>query len=212
MSDNPFQEAYLKARRHLGRNDAVLKSIMTRIGKITLQPNPDRFGCLVYSIVAQQISTRAAAAIAERLKQRVPLLDPASLLRSSEEELRGAGLSSAKASSVRDLARCVENGNVPLDKLDQWDDEQVIANLTQVKGIGRWTAEMFLIFGLGRLDVFPVADFGLRSALNRYYGVSLSANREEYARLGEQWRPYRTVATWYLWRQSRGRATKLTKQ
>jgi len=159
----------------------------------------------VRSIISQQISTRAAASIHARLLQALGRrgLRPAALLALSDDELRGAGLSGSKARSLRDLAEKVHGGTVPLKRLPELTDEEVIASLLPVRGIGRWTAQMFLIFSLGRPDVLPVDDLGLRAGVQQAYGMAELPDRAGLTELAEPWRPYRSVATWYFWR-SRG--------
>ncbi|MBY0524369.1 MAG: DNA-3-methyladenine glycosylase [Gemmataceae bacterium] len=198
-----MNEVYRKARRHLARRDAVLKQLIASVGPCTLPPSPtDRFGLLVRSIIAQQISTKAAHTIGERLRTALgrPGVKPSTILKASDELLRGAGLSSNKARSLRDLAEKVHTGIVPLDELHEFDDEKVIELLVPVRGIGRWTAQMFLIFALGRLDVLPVDDLGLRAGAQRAYELAELPGRKELEELGEPWRPYRSIATWYFWR------------
>jgi DNA-3-methyladenine glycosylase II len=194
---------FARARRHLGRQDPVLRALMARVGPCTLEPGGDRFAALVRAVVAQMISTKAARAITARLETTVGGLTPAAILAAGEERLRGAGLSGAKARALADLAGHASDGRLPLDSLEEWDDEEVIARLVPVRGIGRWTAEMFLIFSLGRLDVLPVDDFGLRAGVRDHYGLKELPGRPALRALAECWRPYRSVATWYLWR-SRG--------
>lgn len=164
--------------------------------------NRDRFLALARSIMAQQISTRAAAAITTRLEQA---LGPAgisadAILRAAPEILRQAGLSAAKARALYDLAERVHDGRVPLKRLHRLADEEVIAALLPVRGIGRWTAEMFLIFALGRLDVLPVDDWGLRVGVQRQYALPEPPRKGCLRQLAEPWRPYRSIATWYFWR------------
>jgi DNA-3-methyladenine glycosylase II len=196
---------FAKAQRHLARRDSVLKQLIAAVGPCTLRPNPDRFRLLTRSIISQQISTKAAASIGARLEEALGTagLCPAGILALSDEALRGAGLSAAKARAVRDLAERVSGKTVPLDDLHELTDEEVIAALLPVHGIGRWTAEMFLIFSLGRFDVLPVADLGLRAGVQQQYGLVELPGKEELTRLAEPWRPYRSIATWYFWR-SRG--------
>ncbi len=194
-----------KARRHLARRDPVLKQLIAAVGPCTLRHEPDGFAALVRSIVAQQISTRAAASIHARLlaalgRRRVR---PAALLALSDQELRAAGLSASKARSLRDLAEKVHGGQVPLQRLPELTDEEVIALLVPVRGIGRWTAQMFLIFSLGRPDVLPLDDLGLRAGVQQAYALPDLPDRAALTALAEAWRPYRSVATWYFWR-SRG--------
>jgi DNA-3-methyladenine glycosylase II len=196
---------HAKARRHLARRDPVLKRLIAAIGPCTLRYDPDGFAELVRSIIAQQISTRAAASIHARLLQALGRrgLRPAALLALSDEELRGAGLSASKVRSLRDLAGKVREGHVPLRRLPELTDEEVIALLLPVRGIGRWTAQMFLIFSLGRPDVLPVDDLGLRAGVQQAYRLAELPDRVSLTELAEPWRPYRSVATWYFWR-SRG--------
>jgi DNA-3-methyladenine glycosylase II len=196
---------FVKAQRHLARRDRVLKQLITAVGPCTLRVNPDRFGLLARAIISQQISTKAAASIGARLEQALGSggLKPAAILKLSEETLRAAGLSAAKARAMRDLAEKVHGKAVPLDALHEMTDEEIIAALLPVRGIGRWTAEMFLIFSLGRFDVLPVADLGLRAGVQQQYGLAELPGKDELTRLAEPWRPYRSIATWYFWR-SRG--------
>jgi DNA-3-methyladenine glycosylase II len=194
---SPF---YPKARRHLAKRDPVLKALIASVGQVTLRLNPDRFGCLARSIVSQQISGKAAASISARLLETVKELKPAAILRASDEELRGAGLSANKVRSLRDLAGKVHTGAVALNTLHDLDDESAIEALIPIRGIGRWTAQMFLMFSLGRLDVLPVDDLGLRVGVQKQYGLEEPPGRADLTERGETWRPYRSIATWYFWR------------
>jgi DNA-3-methyladenine glycosylase II len=191
-----------KAQRHLARRDPVLKHLIAAIGPCTLQHDPERFRALVRSIIGQQISTKAAASIRVRLEGALGPrgVTPAGILALAEEDLRSVGLSAAKARSVRDLAEKVHSGAVALDTLHEQTDEEVIARLIPVRGIGRWTAEMFLIFSLGRLDVLPVDDLGLRVGVQRQYGLAEPPAKARLTDLAAPWSPYRSVATWYFWR------------
>src|SRR5690349_12501304 len=193
---------YQKARRHLARRDAVLRRLMSVIGPCTLTQNPNRFAALVRSIISQQISTKAAAAIASRLQETLGSagITARGILALSAEELRAAGLSAAKARSMRDLAEKVHSEALALDTLHRLSDEDVIASLVPVRGIGRWTAEMFLIFSLGRLDVLPVADWGLRVGVQRQYDLAEPPDKDTLEELARPWQPFRSVATWYFWR------------
>lgn len=197
------EATHRKAQRHLARRDPVLKKLIAAVGPCTLTPDPvNRFGLLVRSIIAQQISSKAAVAIHTRLQAALQKkgVIPAAILKASDDVLRGAGLSANKMRSLRDLAEKVHSKAVPLADLHDLDDEQVIASLIPVRGIGRWTAQMFLIFSLGRLDVLPVDDFGLRAGARNQYGLAELPRRAELETLGEPWRPYRSIATWYMWR------------
>jgi DNA-3-methyladenine glycosylase II len=180
----------------------VLKEVVARVGPCTLSTEPDRFALLVRSIVSQQISWKAATSIGTRLRKAAGRsgLTPRAILRLRHEQLRAAGLSEAKARSIRDLAEKVAERVVVLDDLHERDDEDVIAHLIPVRGIGRWTAEMFLIFSLGRTDVLPVGDLGLRAGVQRWYGLAELPDKEELVKRAVPWQPYRSIATWYFWR------------
>lgn len=193
---------YRKARMHLSRRDDVMKAIIKAYGPCTLKADEDHFGVLARAIIAQQISTKAAAAISERLRKTLGRrgLRPAALLDLSDDALRAAGLSANKQKSLRDLAAKCHSKEVPLQKLASMNDEDVIAALIPVRGIGRWTAEMFLMFSLGRLDVLPVGDYGLRAGVQRHYQLDDLATAAQLHELGETWRPFRSIATWYVWR------------
>jgi DNA-3-methyladenine glycosylase II len=193
---------YQKARRHLSRRDAVLKKLIRAVGPCTLRTTDDHFGTLVRSIVSQQISTKAAIAISGRLVQALGRrgLRPKSILDAEDVLLRTAGLSANKARSLRDLAEKCLAREVPLGKLPDMDDEAVIEALTLVHGIGRWTAEMFLIFSLGRLDVLPIGDYGLRAGVRKQYKLRDLPDKDKLTTLAEPWRPYRSVGTWFIWR------------
>lgn len=200
MTLRPAQ--YENARRHLARNDPVLRSLIRLVGRCALWHDPDRFAVLVRAIISQQISTKAARAIRERLEQALgrPGISPRAVLRAPEATLRGAGLSAAKTRAIRDLAEKVAGGAVPLDVLHELEDEEVVERLIPVRGIGRWTAQMFLIFCLGRADVLPVDDWGLRAGVQRHYRLRKPPRRERLEAIAEPWRPYRSIATWYIWR------------
>jgi DNA-3-methyladenine glycosylase II len=192
------------AVRHLRRVDPHLRAIIDRIGPCRLEPAPDRFGSLVRSIVSQQISTKAAMSISRRLGDLSGLpYQPGRIIAIADEELRGAGLSAAKARYIRNLAEAVAAGDLPLDDIDDsWGEEEITVALTAVKGIGVWTAEMFLIFVLNRPDILPASDLGVRAALrDRHELAELPKPRDCHA-LAERWRPYRTVASWYIWKNT----------
>jgi DNA-3-methyladenine glycosylase II len=198
----PVPDIFRKAQRHLARRDPVLKQLVATIGPCTLTFNADRFGTLVRSIISQQISTKAALSIHAKLQTALGPdgVTPAAILAAADEHLRGAGLSASKTRSLRDLSAKVHSAAVPLDALHDLPDDEVVDSLLPVHGIGPWTAQMFLIFCLGRLDVLPVDDLGLRSGVQRQYGLAELPGRKELLELSEPWRPYRSVATWYFWR------------
>ncbi len=189
-----------QAIAHLQAVSVPLAHIIANVGPFTLQREPQGFTTLVDAIVSQQISVKAAAAIMNRLLQAVGTLTPPNLLALTPEELRALGLSGQKVRYVLDLATKVHEGSIDLEHLPQLDDEAIITQLTQVKGIGRWTAEMYLIFALGRPDVLPVDDLGLRQGVQRAFALETMPKAAQIRALAESWRPYRSVATWYLWR------------
>jgi DNA-3-methyladenine glycosylase II len=190
------------ALRYLSRKDPLLGSIIKSVGKYSIEIRPDPFRSLVEAIVYQQLAGRAADAIFARFLRiyggRFP--SPKRILSTSDSTLRAAGLSRQKIAYIKDIAGRVFDGRLDLGLLWNMDDSQVIEQLTQVKGIGRWTAEMFLIFCLGRSDVLPVGDLGLRRAVMRTYGLPELPSPAEMQEFGAAWKPYSTVATWYLWK------------
>jgi len=195
---------YARARRLLMRRDPVLGAIIQQCGPCGLADaqRRDPFASLVEAIVWQQLSTKAAASIYRKFLAAFgdsSCPPPAALLAAPVETLRGAGLSRPKAAYLRDLATKVLDGTVRLDALDALDDESVIEALTQVKGIGRWSAEMFLIFKLHRPDILPVGDLGIVRAIQKAYRLRKPPPPKRMLKIGEAWRPYRSVASWYLW-------------
>jgi 3-methyladenine DNA glycosylase/8-oxoguanine DNA glycosylase len=196
---------YAAARRALMRRDPVLAAIIKRHGPCGLgavRDHFDHFAMLVRAIVFQQLSTKAASTIHNRLMERMPGGKPVpeALSALSDAQLRAAGISRQKALYLRDLCEKVSSGAVPLQDVDDLPDEDVIVALTQVKGIGRWTAEMFLIFRLQRPDVLPLNDLGIINAIQRAYRLRKKPTPDRMRKIGEAWRPYRSVASWYLWR------------
>jgi DNA-3-methyladenine glycosylase II len=197
-----------EALAHLRDADPVLRALIDEIGPEVGDPrrglNPeDHYGALVRSIVGQQLSTSAARAIYTRLKDRFGGRPPtpAEVLADDPVELRAAaGLSRAKVSFLRSLAEHVLDGSLELDRLDALPDEDVIAELVAVKGLGTWTAHMFLMFHLQRPDVLPVGDLGIRRAIMRRYGLPELPGPAEMENIADPWRPYRTLACLYLWR------------
>jgi DNA-3-methyladenine glycosylase II len=190
----------LRAQRHLSRRDAVLKRLIALVGPCTLRPIEDRFAALARSIISQQISTKAAQSISTRLTQNLNGLTPAAVVAANDEQLRQAGLSAGKQRALRDLARHVHAGQLRLDDIHTCSDDEVIARLLPIHGIGPWTAQMFLIFSLGRLDVLPTADLGLRAGVQRHYALEELPRPAKLAELTQAWRPYRSIGTWYIWK------------
>ena len=190
------------ARRHLSRVDPVMRRLIATVGPFTLKLERHRFLMLVRSIISQQISVAAARSIRRRLDEAVRpgRLTAVKLAALSIDELRAAGLSPQKAGYLNDLARRVVDGSVRLNRLTAMDDEAAIAELVQIRGIGRWTAQMLLIFCLGRLDILPVDDFGLRKAVMQLYALPSMSSPSQVAEIAAPWQPYSSVATWYCWR------------
>jgi DNA-3-methyladenine glycosylase II len=188
---------------YLRDRDPVLREIIDRVGEFRLSQEPDVFTALVRAIISQQISTGAARSIYRRLCEKSggegKLLE--GLLACGNEELRTVGVSPQKARYLLDLAEKVSNRVVPLEGLQQLSNDEVIAQLTQVKGIGVWTVQMLLIFSLGRLDVFPSGDLGIRTAIQRLYRKrSLPTRPGQLRRFEKMWQPYASIASWYCWR------------
>jgi DNA-3-methyladenine glycosylase II len=195
---------FARARRALMRRDPVLAPIVRKYKDRTILETPslDPFSALVRTITSQQLSTKAAATIHRRILDLMPdaVATPESIERTTDDQLRAAGLSRQKIAYVRDLAKHAANGELPLHSLNTLADEDVIAALTRVKGLGRWSAEMFLMFRLHRADVLPVDDLGIVVAVQRLYGLRKRPKADRLRKIAEPWRPYRTVACWYLWR------------
>ncbi len=187
------------------RRDPVLATVIKQVGRCALADLPyvPPFMALARSIASQQLSVKAADTIFGRFcalfePEKIP--DPARLLELDAESIRGAGFSRAKVVFLRDLASHVVDQRLQLDRLHEHDDQVVLEQLTAVKGIGQWTAEVFLMFRLKRPDVFPVDDLGLVKATQRVYGLRQRPTRKRLLQMAEAWRPYRSVAAWYLWR------------
>ncbi len=187
------------------RADPTLGAIIKREGACGLaeRGTEPRLRSLLRALVSQQLSVKAAATIFSRFLALFPEHDgspaPEAILQVPLETLRGVGLSRQKASYLHDLSARVVAGTIQLDELDELSDEQVMAALTAVKGVGRWTAEMILIFQLRRPDVLPVDDVGVLRSIQNVYGLRRRPSEKQVLRMGERWRPYRSVASWYLW-------------
>lgn len=194
---------FARARRALMRRDPVLAPVIKkhRTRSPLDAPALDPFPALVRTITAQQISTKAAATIHGRLTAHMKQgVTPDALLALTDDQFRQAGLSRQKIGYLRDLAAKVKSGELPVGSLHELDDEAVIDAIVKVKGLGRWSAEMFLMFRLRRPDVLPVGDLGIVTAIQRLYGLRKKPKAARIVKMGEAWRPYRTVACWYLWR------------
>jgi DNA-3-methyladenine glycosylase II len=195
---------YARARRVLMRADAVLAGLIKTHGECGLAAaqRTDHFSALVRAVTNQQLSTRAAATIYGRLAALIPdgPPTPQAVGGLTDEQLRQVGYSRQKISYLHDLSAHVLAGTLDLETIDALPDDEVIARLTAVKGIGRWSAEMFLMFRLHRPDVLPVGDLGIVNAIRAQYGLRKTPTPERIRRIAEPWRPYRSVACWYLWR------------
>ena len=197
------EAALRQAVRHLSRADARLARLIDAVGPcgLTVDPGGGPFAALVQAILYQQLNGKAAGTIHARLLARVGRAHPrpADIATLDDEALRGVGLSRQKISYLRDLTTRVQAG-LSLRGLGRLGDEAIIERLTAVRGVGRWTVEMYLIFRLGRLDVLPVDDYGVRKGAQRTYRLRTPPDAARLRRLAEPWRPYRSVASWYLWR------------
>jgi DNA-3-methyladenine glycosylase II len=190
---------------HLKRRDPVLREIIERVGPYRIQYAEPDFETLARSIVFQQLSGASARAIFARLKTATGAearMTPAGILSLSAAELRWVGLSQQKSRYLGDLAEKAEGGIVDLSRLASLPDAEVIAHLTAVRGIGVWTAQMYLLFALRRQDVLAAGDLGIRAAIRKAYGLRRPPTPKRVEALGEPWRPYRSVACWYLWRST----------
>jgi DNA-3-methyladenine glycosylase II len=197
----PYADVIAAATAYLSTIDPVMKDVIERVGPCTLQPDPDVFNALVDAIISQQISVKAADAIMARVRAALPdgKVTPENLLPCDFDSLRALGLSTPKARYIRNLVEYVISGQLQLEKLEELEDEEIITQLTAVKGIGRWTAEMCLIFVLIRPDVLPVDDLGFLEGIRVAYQLPERPTKQEARERGELWRPYRTFATWYMW-------------
>lgn len=193
-----------RARRHFAEIDPVMLALLKRVGPCRLDQRvaPDAFQALVRAVTAQQVSARAARTVFGRLVDLLPggRLTPEGVLALDADVLRTTGLGPTKTRYVRDLAEHIRDGRLPVARLNTMADDEVIRALTDVRGIGVWTAEVFLIFQLGRLDVFPAGDLALLTAMQRVYRKRRRPTPAEARRFAERWRPFRSVASWYLWR------------
>ena len=202
-----------RAVAHLRQADDVMAMVIEAVGPPDLrEPSPTAFQALARSIIFQQLSGKAASTILGRFvalfREGATAEDavagffpePGEVLAIDDEAMRAAGVSRQKAAALRDLAAHFAEGKLSVERFGEWSDEEVIAHLLPVRGIGRWTAQMFLMFQLGRPDVLPTADVGINRAMMRLYGLDAPATPEEVERIGTPWHPWATLACWYLWR------------
>ena len=215
MSRKQDDPPHATAMRHLSQADERMGALIARVGPCRLGLHTSgafskqaMLLALIEAIVSQQLSPKAADTIFARVLALVGGAEaapaPEAFLALPEDKLRGAGLSGAKARSVRDLCEHVRRGSLALDALDTMNDDEVIAALTQVRGIGRWTAEMVLIFQLGRPDVLPVGDLGVQKGFQKLFRLRALPSAERMTKLAKPFRPHRSVASWYMWRINEG--------
>jgi len=198
MTDNT---PWLDAERHLSVADGLMATLITKHGPCLLTPGSEHFSQLCGSIISQQLATKAADAIFGRFSAFYGLQpSPTEVAATPPEKLRELGLSSQKTLYILDLAAKVLNGQLSLNHFTDQSDQEVINQLITVKGIGVWTAQMFLIFALNRPDVLPVDDFGLRKAIMLRYALPAMPTKDEMEAIAKPWRPWRSIASWYLWR------------
>ncbi|MFN9719243.1 MAG: DNA-3-methyladenine glycosylase family protein [Planctomycetota bacterium] len=198
-----FDAATIKqAVKHLRKSDVTMGQVIRAVGPFALKTRPGGYAVVVRSILSQQISTAAAETIRKRLESLLPKghLVPASLAKLTDDQLQSVGISGQKRSYIRDLTRKTLDGTIDFRRIAGKNDEDAIEELVQVKGIGRWTAQMYLIFSLGRLDVFAPDDLGLQNAIRALYATPEKPEKKYFEAIAESWAPYRTVASWYLWR------------
>lgn len=189
------------ALAHLQSGDPVLAKIIKQVGPYAMQYHEPTFRALVRSIVFQQLHGKAARTIFDRLVEKASgTITPDSILKLRPTQMRAVGLSKQKLTYIRDLARKTRDGVVEFERFPQMSDEEIIVELTQVKGIGEWTAHMFLMFALRRPNILPTGDFGVRNAIRKAYGMKVMPKPRTMERLAKCWHPYCSVASWYLWR------------
>ncbi len=184
------------------KKDPKLAKIIELVGEYQIRTSRNYYESLVEAIITQQLAGSAAKAISNRFRSLYgkSFPKPIDVINTSDSKLRKTGLSRMKIEYIKELSKAIESKKLKMRSISKLSDEEVVEQLTQIKGIGRWTAEMFLIFSLGRMDVLPVGDLGLRKGIQLYNSADELPNAAEIEKLAEKWRPYRTVATWYIWK------------
>jgi len=190
-----------KAIRFL-KKDPKFTKIIQQVGRYNVKITKNRYRSLIDAIIAQQLSGSAAESILKRFRKlyKSNFPRPIEVIQTSDKKLRKVGLSKMKVIYIKELSKQIESRHLNMKNFSSIEDEQIIEHLTNVKGIGRWTAQMFLIFSMGRLDVLPVGDLGLKKGIQLMYSLNELPTEEQIIRFAESWRPYRTVATWYIWK------------
>ena len=203
--DRPYSLELSKAINHLKRKDKILAKVIIRVGPCTLKPHTDAFESIIDAVISQQLSMYAAQSIFNRFveyykPEKFPT--PDAILNTVDEDLRKIGISKAKIRCLKDLCEKVKSGKIHLNKIHELSDEEIIKELTQVKGIGRWTVHMFLIFSLGRLNVLPTEDLGIRKGIMKLYHLRKLPDEKKILEIAKknQWSPYCSIASWYIWR------------
>ena len=184
------------------KKDPKFSVIIKQVGEYNVKITKNRYQSLIEAIIAQQLSGSAAESILKKFKKlyKTKFPKPIEVIKTPDSKLRSAGLSKMKISYIKDLSKKIETNQLNMRNILTKNDEYIVKQLTNVKGIGRWTAEMFLIFSLGRLDVLPVGDLGLKKGIQLMFSLDELPNEKEIEQIAESWKPYRTVATWYLWK------------
>ena len=213
-SQPPLADVISSATAYLSAIDPIMAAAIARVGPCMLVPNPDIFEALIDAIISQQISVKAADTMVARLRTAAPgaVLTPEALSTFQHEDLRALGFTTPKSNYIRNLTEQVVSGQLDLQQLPLLDDETVISKLTALKGIGRWTAEMILIFSLARPDVLPVDDLGFVEGVRVAYALLARPTPKEMRERGELWRPFRTFATWYMWAVRRADLQQSTRE
>ena len=189
-----------KAKKALSAKDKKLSKIIESYPDDFLFSKSDPFFTLARSIVGQQISVKAAQSVWDRLEIKIKKIKPEIILKTHSSTLKSVGLSRQKVKYLKNLANAFIEKKIKINLWDKMNDEEIVQDLIQIKGIGRWTAEMFMIFNLCRADIFPLDDIGMIKGLCKLYKISYPTEREKIIKIGKKWKPYRSVATWYLWR------------
>ena len=205
QSLNTFDKNIIKAINHLKRNDKILAKVINQVGPCALKPQTDPFESIIDAIISQQLSMFAAQSIFNRFVEyyktkKFP--SPDDILNTSNEDLRKIGISNAKIRCLKDLCEKIKSGQIHLNKIHKLSDNEIVKELTQVKGIGRWTAHMFLIFSLGRLNVLPTEDLGIKKGIMKLYRLRKLPDERKILEIAKQnqWSPYCSIASWYIWR------------
>jgi DNA-3-methyladenine glycosylase II len=200
-SPKPASSQFRKALEHLNLSDPVLAAVIAKVGPCRMEFGPPEFHSLAEAIVYQQLNGKAAVTIFKRFAALAgEPLTPEGILKLTDQQMRSAGLSKQKTSYLQDMSERARRGDLDFSRLHEFTDEEVIAHLTQVKGVGVWTAHMFLMFTLKRPNVLPTGDFGIRMAMKKLYRKRRMPTPEQMAKIAKAWEPHRSVACWYLWR------------